>query len=472
MWNGWGVDLSNGRFQPAKAAGLTADQIPNLKLKWAFGLPEAEEVWGQPTIVGGRVFVSSDMGTVYSLDASTGCVYWSFLADGGVRTALNIAPIKGQTGKYAAYFGDMRGNFYRIDAATGAQLWKVNVEAHPVAQLTGAPALYEDRLYIPTSSAEERAAGVGAAYPCCTFRGSIIALDANTGKKIWQTYIIPEAPKMIGKSAKGVPRYAPAGGAVWSTPTVDPEKRALYIGTGDSYTEPVAKTTDGIMALDMNTGKGLWSVQDTENDAWLVNCGPQQKGDNCPENVGPDYDYGAPPILRKLPNGARVLVDGQKSGIVWAHDPDHNGKVLWKVDLGGGRISFGGAADDQYSYWNVADGAVAALDLATGEKKWLVKTQKAEKGPSGQAAAVTEIPGAIFSADWSGMLRAFSAADGKLLWEFNTAQEFKSANGVPTHGGSIGGPGPTVAGGMVFVGSGYVFGNGNVGNALLAFSPQ
>ncbi len=472
MWNGWGVDLSNSRFQPAKAAGLTAAEIPNLKLKWAFGLPEAEEVYGQPTIVAGRVFVSSDMGTVYSVDAKTGCVYWSFQADGGMRNAVNVAPVKGRPGTYAAYFGDVRGNFYRIDARTGALLWKVTVEDHPVAQLTGAAALYQDRLYIPTSSAEERAAGVGAAYPCCTFRGSVIALDANSGKKIWQTYIIPDPPKMTGKTGKGVPRYAPAGGAVWSTPTLDPEHHTLYIGTGDAYTEPAAKTTDAVMALDMDTGKVLWSVQDTENDAWLVGCGNQNQTDNCPENVGPDWDFGDSPILRSLPGGRRVLVIGQKSGIVWAHDPDHQGKVLWKADLGGGRITFGGAADDQYSYWNVADGGVAALNLATGEKKWFVKTPKAERGPSGQAAAVTAIPGAVFSADWSGMLRAFSAADGKLLWEFNTAQQLPSVNGVQTHGGSMGGPGPTVAGGMVFVGSGYIFGNGNIGNALLAFSPN
>jgi polyvinyl alcohol dehydrogenase (cytochrome) len=471
MWNGWGVDGSNGRYQPAQAAGLSADRVPQLKLKWAFGLPEAEEVYGQPTLVAGRVFVSSDTGTLYSLDAATGCVYWSFQAEGGMRNAVSIAPIKGQAGKYALYFGDVRANVYRIDAQTGAQLWKVSVEEHPVAQITGAPVLYEDRLYVPISSAEERAAGVGAAYECCTFRGSVVALDAASGKRLWKTYIIPDAPKVVGKTPKGVRRWAPAGAAIWMTPTVDAQRRALYIGTGDSYTQPAPNTTDAVMALDMASGKVLWSVQDQEKDAWIVGCGGANKSENCPEDLGPDNDFGSSPILRKLASGQRVLMVPQKSGIVWAHDPDQNGKLLWKVDLGS-EITFGGAADDQTAYFAVNAGGVAGVNMATGEKKWFTPTPRPAQGRFGNAAAVTAIPGAVFAGSWEGMLRAYSATDGKVIWEFNTAQEFKTVNGVPAKGGSMGGPGPTVAGGMVFVGSGYIFGGGNIGNALLAFSAE
>ena len=165
---------------PRKAAGLTADQVPNLKLKWAFGFPGAEEVYGQPTVAGGRVFLGVDTGAVYSIDAETGCVYWSYQADAGVRTAISIGPVKGKgAAKYGVYFGDIRANVYMLDASTGKEIWKVKVEDHPVAKITGAPMLYEDRLYVPVSSQEERSAGWSTVYPCCTFRGSVVALDAS-----------------------------------------------------------------------------------------------------------------------------------------------------------------------------------------------------------------------------------------------------------------------------------------------------
>ena len=236
-WNGWGVDpATNARFQPAKAAGLSADQVPSLKLKWAFGFPGAEMAWGQPTIAAGRVFIGVDTGAVYSLDAATACVYWSFQADAGMRNAISIGPVKGQgSTSSAAYFGDVKANVYGIDAGSGRLLWKVKVEDQPVARITGAPTLYDGRLYVPVSSSEERAAGLSANYPCCTFRGSVVALDANTGRQLWKTYIIPDAPKPAGKTSKGVQLFAPSGGAVWNSPTIDVRHRALYIGTGDSY---------------------------------------------------------------------------------------------------------------------------------------------------------------------------------------------------------------------------------------------
>ncbi len=209
MWNGWGVDpTTNARFQPASAAGLSPAQVSNLKLKWAFGLPLAEEAHSQPTIAGGRVFVGSDAGTVYSLDAASGCVYWSFQADGAMRVAPTVSAVKGTSpAKYAVYFGDQKANAYGLDAENGKLLWKVKVDGHPVAQITGAPTLYEGRLYVPTASAEERAAGLSMTYPCCTFRGSVTALDTSTGKQIWKTYIIPDRPKPTKKSAKGVQHY-------------------------------------------------------------------------------------------------------------------------------------------------------------------------------------------------------------------------------------------------------------------------
>src|ERR1700688_3943807 len=137
-WNGWADPATNARFQPASAAKLSAAQVPKLKLKWAFGLPLAEEAYSQPTIAGGRVFLGSDAGTVYSLDAATRCVYWSFQTDGAMRVAVSIAPVKGPgTTKYAAYFGDQKANMYGLDAESGKMLWKTKIDDHPVAQITG-----------------------------------------------------------------------------------------------------------------------------------------------------------------------------------------------------------------------------------------------------------------------------------------------------------------------------------------------
>ncbi len=482
LWNGWGADLNNTRFQPAKMAGISAEQAPHLKLKWAFGFPAAEIVWGQPTIAAGRVFIGVDTGAVYSLDAATGCVHWSFQADAGVRNAITVAPVKGQVSgnaesKYAIYFGDIKADVYALDAASGKLLWKVKVEDQPVARITGAPALYEGRLYVPVSSTEERAAGYSAVYPCCTFRGSVVALDANTGKQLWKTFIIPDAPKPLKKTSKGVQLWGPAGGAVWNTPTIDPKNHALYIGTGDAYNHPAGKTTDAIMALDMNTGKALWAVQDTEEDAWLAGCEPQGTSENCPEDIGPDYDFGASPILRTLPNGRRILVAGQKSGIVWGHDPDKEGAVVWKAQLveklARGEITFGGAADGAKAYFGLK-GGIAAVQLSNGDKKWFtpIEVPKDPALRNGETAALTAIPGVVFSGSWDGVVRALSTEDGHVLWQYDTMREFKTVNGVAAKGGSMGAAGPTVAGGMLFVGSGYTFGPGATGNVLLAFSPN
>jgi polyvinyl alcohol dehydrogenase (cytochrome) len=476
-WNGWGGDLSNTRFQSAKAAGLTAEQAPSLKLKWAFGFPGATAVQGQPTIALGRVFVGVDTGTVYSLDAASGCVYWSFPAEAAVRTAVSIGPWSGGA-RYAAYFGDLKANVFAVDAATGAQLWKVNVDDHPAARVTGAPRLYENRLYVPVASLEE-AMGVQPSYPCCTFRGSVVALDAATGRQIWKTYIIADAPKPMRKTAKGTQLWGPSGGGVWNSPTIDVKRHALYVGTGDAYSEPAGKTTDAIAALDLNSGKLLWAAQDTEGDAWIVGCPQDNRPENCPKALGPDYDFGGSPILRELPNGKSVLIGGQKSGMVWAHDPDKKGAVVWKNLLAStpppasGQIVWGGAADELNAYYGLATGGVVALQLTNGERRWFAPLDPAPGLRGGHDGAITALPGVVLSGGWDGVLRALAASTGRVLWDFNTAQSFETVNKVAAKGGSMGAPGPTVAGGMVFVGSGNPgVRNGMPGNVLLAFGVE
>jgi polyvinyl alcohol dehydrogenase (cytochrome) len=476
-WNGWGADISNSRFQTLQSAQLTASQVPHLKLKWAFGLAGAKQVFGEPVVVGGRVFFSDDNGVVYSLNADTGCVYWTFQAEAGVRTALSIQPGEPSS---AAYFGDLKANVYAIDAAKGTLIWKVRVDEHPTARITGAPQIFEDRVYVPVASSEEGASS-SPDYPCCSFRGSVVALDAGTGKQIWKTFTIAEVPKIVSKNANGASRWAPAGGGVWNTPTIDPKRHALYVGTGDAYTTPAPKNTDAVMALDLDSGRILWSVQATQHDAWVVGCMSPKPLENCPKDFGPDQDFGSPPILRDLPSGRTLLIAGQKSGNVWAYDPDRKGAVVWRTALVnntkefGGKIVWGGAADEQTAYFGLGEGGIGALDIRNGERRWLTPLAPADGRTRhrGEAGPLAAIPGIIFSGGFDGVLRALSAADGKVVWQFDTVREFQTINGVAAQGGSIGSAGPVVAGGTLFVPSGYVgVTNSMPGNVLLAFASQ
>lgn len=477
-WNGWGADIQNSRFQPAKDAGLSPDQVSRLKLKWAFGIPDAKSVIGQPMIAGGRVFISGDTRTVYSLDAATGCQYWSFQAEADVRNAPSIGPTPGRSGRSSLYFGDLKGNVYAVDAANGELLWKISADSHPKTRITASPKLYEGRLYIGVSSLEE-VGSADPAYECCTFRGSVMALDAASGKQIWKTYTIAGAAKPTRKNSKGTQLWGPAGAGVWNSPTIDVKRHALYVGTGDSYTDPAPKTSDSVMALDLSTGKILWSVQDLDGDAWIVGCDTTPKPENCPAKLGPDFDFGASPILRNLPNGHSILVAGQKSGLVWAHDPDRKGAVVWKTQTAekapsfAGQIVWGGAADDQNAYFGLSSGGVVALSLNDGSRKWFAPLEPAAGHPRGREAALSVIPGVVFSTGWDGVVHALSTTDGRVLWEYDTAKPFETVNKVTAKGGSMGGPGPTVAGGTLFIGSGFPgIQNGVSGNVLLAFTAE
>ena len=494
-WNGWGADPTNHRFQPAAMAQLSASDVPKLKLKWAFGFPGVGRAYAQPAVVGGRVFVGGQDRRIYSLNASTGCVYWATEADFPVRTAITIGQVGGH---WTAYFADQHANAYGLDAMTGAVLWKTRVNDHPLAVTTGAPVLFENRLYVGASSGEE-VAGASADYPCCRFRGSIMALDAATGKTAWQTYTISEEPKPTRKNAKGTQLYGPSGAGVWSAPTIDTAKRMLYITTGDSYSDPPARTSDAFMALDLNTGRILWSRQMTEGDAFTVACGNPATAAACPESNGPDFDFGSSPILVNLPNGKRALVAGQKSGVVSAVDPDQQGEVLWQERVGHGSalggIQWGSAADNQNVYAALSDigfrppvpgappgprqldprsgGGLFAINLAAGKRVWATPHPGCTDRPGcspAQSAAVTAIPGVVFSGSVDGHLRAYATSDGRIIWDVDTIREYQTVNGVKGNGGAIDGPGPVVVGGMVYVNSGYAFFGGAPGNVLLAFS--
>jgi len=480
-WNGWGVDAMNSRFQPAKMAGIGASDLGKLKLKWAFGIPNANAAMAQPTVVGGRLFFGSMDGTLYSVDARTGCIYWTYKAEANVRTAVSIGAI--QAGRNAAMFGDGKGNVHAVDVQSGKQVWKTKVEDHAWVRLTGAPKLHENRVYVPVSSNEEVPTS-NPKYACCTFRGSVVALAAETGTQIWKSYTIADEPKPTRMSSAGTQLHGPAGGAVWSSPTLDLDKRLVYVATGNGYTDPSVDTTDAIIAFDMDTGERKWHKQLMGKDNWTFAC--QGTGNpSCPEERGPDFDIGASPILRKMSGGKRMLVVGQKSGLVYGLDPDRAGEIVWETRVGKGSalggVMWGMAADDQLAYIPVSDvltkepGGMWALQIATGEKVWITPPPeppcKGQRGcSSAQMAAATALEGVVLSGSMDGTLRAYSKTDGKIVWEQNTVQEHETVNGVKARGGSMNAGGPVVAGGMLFVNSGYGVLGGMAGNVLLAFS--
>jgi polyvinyl alcohol dehydrogenase (cytochrome) len=504
-WNGWGVDPSNSRFQPVAQAGLTESDVPRLRLKWAFGFEGANMAFSQPAIAEGRLFVGSESGSVFALDPSSGCMVWNFQAQSSVRTGFVIGPgaIK-HPQNASVYFGDQHGAVYALDSVTGQLLWKAQADPHPAAMITGTPQLWQGRLYVPVASYEENFAP-DTHYQCCTFRGSVVAYDAQTGKSEWQTYIIAEVPHKTSVSKAGTQLWGPSGAGVWSAPTLNTRTHILYVSTGNNYSDPVTTSSDAVLALNMDTGKILWTQQATPNDAYNSSCAlfMDATQSNCPPENGSDYDFGASPILVTVSHSRSILIAAQKSGVVYGLDPTRGGKVIWqkRVGKGGplGGIEWGAAVDRRNVYlalsdcdWKTFDrakngqkesvvdidpdkgGGLFALRLTDGHQVWQTPTPAAcadreHCGPA-QLAAVTTVPGVIFSGSLDGHLRAYSSHTGKILWDFNTIQDYSTVNGVPAHGGSLNGPGAVVVGGMLYVNSGYGRFGEAAGNVFLAFS--
>jgi polyvinyl alcohol dehydrogenase (cytochrome) len=484
-WNGWGVDARNTRFQSAAGAGLTAADVPRLQLKWAFGVPGASASGSQVTVAGSRLFVGTRNGLMLSLDAKTGCLVWAHEASAAIRsTPVVVTQPSGDT----VYFGDAHAKVYALDAKTGAMKWTTKVEDHLDAIITGGVSYANGRVFVPVASMEETS-GAQPTYQCCTFRGSVAALDASSGKQIWKTYTIPEEPQPTTRSDRGVQLFGPSGAGVWSAPAVDAARNRVYVTTGDAYSQPAAPSTDAIMALAMDSGKIVWVRQTLAGDAWNVACfGPNSAGkENCPAKAGPDHDFGAAPALVTV-NGRRLVVAGQKSGELYAVNAD-SGEMVWKMRAGDGGIlggiEWGFATDGTSAFVALSNafekkpgeaGGMVSVNLADGKTRWTAPPSADTCGGragcnTGQPAAVSAIPGVLFSGALDGHLRAYDAATGKVIWDVNTARAYdNTVNGVPAQGGGMNGPGATVAGGMVFVNSGYGSIGFMPGNAILAFS--
>ncbi|WP_306769230.1 PQQ-binding-like beta-propeller repeat protein [Parafrankia sp. BMG5.11] len=495
-WNGWSPTVDNRRYQANP--GLTAADVPRLKLKWAFQYPGAKN--GQATIIGDRLFTTSMSGAVYALDAKTGCVYWRHAAGAATRTSPVIAPMaNGELTRAALFFSDWTKSAVALDAQTGEQIWKTTIDEQPGVQMTGSITYWDGKIFVPISSGNE-AFAQSPNWVCCKFRGALVALDAATGAILWKRYTSDELPRPFAKNRAGKDLWGPSGGAIWVTPTVDPKRRLIYVGTSNSYTDLAYEHSDSVLAIDVDSGAIRWARQLTANDNYIDGCWREgdQRPANCPSPLGPDFSIGAAVILHTDKNGQERLLVGQKSGVLRALAPD-SGAILWQRQLSNGSalggIEFGTAADGERVYAGVSDIVLGkngkpglwALDVTNGEVVWNQPTSPEPEcrwknfwchGAISQAISV--VPGIVFAGSYDGHFRAYDAKTGAILWDFDTASKpVRALNGAMVYGGVMDGAGPTIAGGTVYVHSGYAGRSGATagrnmrnadGNVLMAFS--
>jgi polyvinyl alcohol dehydrogenase (cytochrome) len=488
---GWGQDLANTRNIPTALGGITRANAARLELKWALAFPGASRMRSQPTFAGGALLVGSHDGAVYAIDIETGCARWEFAASGEVRTGIAVSPWRaGDAGAQPrAYFGDVLGNVYAIDATSGALVWRQRVDDHPNATITGTPALHAGRLHVPLSSLEV-ALAVDPKYECCKASGAVATYDAATGALLWKTPTISEPAVVQSQNKSGTDMYGPSGATVWNTPTIDAPRGQLYVGTGENMSSPATLTSDAVMAMDLASGAVRWSYQGTANDVWNTACDTATP-DSCPPEKGPDFDFGAGSLLFTAANGQQLVIAGQKSGDVHALDPD-TGRLVWKTKVGRGGIQggvhFGMGADASSVYvpiTDMADGRVYdspsrpglhALDALTGKARWYAPAPTDVCGERkfchpGISQAVTLLGDVIAAGGMDGVLRLHDASTGALLWSHDTTQEHATITGDTARGGSLGGAAAPVAeDGLLAVSSGYGIYNHMPGNLLLLFA--
>ena len=485
-WNGWGGGVGNTRHRAGESI-LTKSNVGQLELKWAFAYPDATRARSQPVVTEEVTFIGSQEGTIFALDNTNGCPWWTFSADAEVRGAIFV-DTDDQGAPETLLFGDFGGSAYAISAQTGELIWKREVHEHPQATITGSVIAHEDTLLVPVSSLEVLlAARVG--YPCCSFRGAVVALSISSGEELWRTYTTDE-PRPTILSTAGTQQFGPSGAPIWSSPTVDADRNLVYVGTGENYSSPANGYSDAVLAMDMANGEIVWAAQLTKDDAWNGAC--SRGTPNCPEEDGPDYDIGAAPILTRDGNGREIILVGQKSGMVYALDPAKGGELIWEQRAGSGGtmggIHYGMSTNGEKLFVGVSDlptnnpynvGAahpgVHALDVSTGEILWRNDLpNNCEEGPflcwPGISAAVSSTSDLVFAGGLDGILRALDTDNGDILWETNTRQSFGLHNGIEAKGGSIESDGPVIVNGQVFITSGYEKWAESPGNVLLVYS--
>jgi polyvinyl alcohol dehydrogenase (cytochrome) len=494
LWPFAGHDLKNTRDAKTETT-IDPTNVSDLTVKWV--VETGGDVSATPAVDKAYVYVPDWAGNLFKINRETGAVVWT-------RQISEYTGIPGDFSRATPaidgnklIFGDQGGKLFQgatlmaVSKQTGDLIWSTKIGQHPASVVTQSAVIYGNQVFVGVSSSEELFA-TDPDYPCCSFRGSVAALDVNTGEILWQTYTTPDG-------------YS--GVSVWgNTPVVDPKRGSLYVTTGNNYTVPqdvldcvamnegdpdavqacITPTDyfDSILALDLTTGAVKWDTQALPFDAWTVAClfpdeAPQSA--NCTTPAGPDLDFGEGPALFKASADGgmprELLGAGQKSGQYWALDPD-TGEVVWvtKAGPGGvlGGLIWGSAVDGERIYvangntarvpWTLVDGKKidygfwSALDATTGEILW--QTPDPIPGNVNQGP-VTVANGVVFacSLDVDGHMYAMDAATGQVLWGLAS-------------GGSCN-AGAAVVDGTVYWGSGYASLAGFLGstgnNKLYAF---
>jgi polyvinyl alcohol dehydrogenase (cytochrome) len=494
---GFGFDRQNHRSLTKEQAGVAKADFPNLELAWALAYPNATTVRAQPAIVGNTLFVPvAEAPQMIALDVSGAqpCVKWVYRTDLPLRTGVGYGAQPG--GRKVIAFGDVAAQITMLDAATGKFLWRTRVGMWGLSNTTGTPVIYGNRVYVPLSASEINV-GADEKYECCKTHGAVLALNSINGHNVWTTHMMEDA-KPVRDRGDGKMLWGPSGAPVWNSPSIDAKRGVLYIGTGEATSAPAAPNTDAILAIALKDGSIRWSFQATQNDIFLSGCMNKRDGLNCPkEGHFRDVDFGASTIIAQRSNGKDVILAGQKSGTLWALDPDNGGKVLWQRDFGTGSpiggIHWGIAFDGQRVFAPVhqfagADGkdpnqtpALHAVNVDTGEVAWSYESKpdcsgdRATRVPRcqtviGLSGAPTIIDGVVLQGSVDGYLRAFDAESGEVLFQYDTARTYDAVNGVPGKGGAIDNASIVATNGLIFVNSGYALMAGQpAGNVLLAF---
>ena len=499
----WGLGRDN--LRQAVDARIGRDDIGRLELLWSIALPGVTSMRSQPVVAGDTVFLGSKGAHLLALDRHSGCVRWSLRTEAPLHSALTLD--RTPDGISTLFFADEMAAVYAVDATTGRLRWRERVKWFPTSIISGPVTYFDGRLYVPLSSFEVAAAGLPT-HECCRTHGGIQTLDARTGAAIWRFDTTPPAAKTT-LNRDGVQMWGPSGAVVWNSPTIDVKRGALYFGTGQNSSSPATDTSDAIFALDLKTGARRWVFQALADDAWNAAC--LSGGASCPAENGPDFDFGASVMLVERRTGD-LLLAGQKSGEVFALDPDRNGAVVWRKRVGSGSsnggVHHGMASDGNTVFVPVADPerkvagyvprpGVYALAVEDGELLWsqpvqrgctfdpadapLVGLAEMARGKSarspwpecsyyyGQSAAAMVANGVVYAGALDGRLRMFDARDGSLLRVIETKLPYQASNGVAGHGGAIDVGGALVQGDQLFVLSGYGMFGQMPGNMLLVY---
>jgi polyvinyl alcohol dehydrogenase (cytochrome) len=492
----FGLDNRNTRMATAAQSGIRTQDFANLELAWSVAFPQTPSMRSQPVVAGNTIFVvASDAGRMYALDTASGCAKWAYESPVPLRSSLTYAEIS--KNKPVIVAGDATGFVVAVDAVTGKQVWRADVRLHESNRITGAPVVYKGKVFAPLSATEINHA-VDETYECCKAQGAVVAISLKDGKKLWVGRTMPEATK-TRLSRVGTQMWGPSGAPIWNTPAIDEKRNLVYVGTGEQNSLPFVDTTDAIVAFDIDTGERKWTFQATARDLWHYAC---PRGPNCEgadQGITVDHDFGGSVVIAKRPDGRDILISGQKSGAIWALDPDNNGKLVWtnRLSRGGanGGVHWGIATDGKRIFAPMNDNAqptpelplsgvaLHALDIETGKVLW---TKKGEGDCSSDrktryAACATRfgfspaplvVDGAVIQGSVDGILRVYDAATGAELWRYDTMRKFDTVNGVPGNGGAIDSSPYVAANGMLFVVSGYARFGEAPGNVLLAFKPR